>query len=46
MAIVYGPEPTILSPDDSISFNSVVPHSVACHGTEPASIHAVLYFPE
>ena len=46
VAIVYGPDKTVLGPGDSIYFNSVVPHSVSCEGSEPAEIYAVLYFPE
>lgn len=46
VAVAYGPEKTVLGPGDSIYFNSVVPHSVSCEGSEPAEIYAVLYFPE
>jgi transcriptional regulator with XRE-family HTH domain len=46
MRLLYGQEETILSPGDSVYFNSVVPHNVACHGGEKAEIYAVLYFPE
>jgi len=44
--IVMAREIHILSPGDSIYFNSIVPHHVGCAGTEPAQIYAVLYFPE
>ena len=33
----------ILNPGDSIYFDSNLPHIVACHGEEPASIFAVIY---
>ena len=35
-----------LAKGDSIYLNSIVPHHVACSGNVPASIYAVLYFPE
>lgn len=44
--IRYGQEESILTPGDSVYFNSVVPHNVACAGDEKAEIYAVLYFPE
>jgi len=44
--IVYGKEVHRLDAGDSIYYNSVVPHYVACLGDAPASIYAVLYFPE
>jgi transcriptional regulator with XRE-family HTH domain len=44
--IVYGGETIILAKGDSIYLNSIVPHQVTCHGKTPASIYAVLYFPE
>ena len=44
--IVMAREAHVLSPGDSIYFNSIVPHHVGCAGTEPAQIYAVLYFPE
>jgi len=43
--IKYGKEESVLSAGDSIYFNSVVPHNVACVGDEKAEIYAVLYFP-
>ena len=43
--VVYGQEETVLKPGDSIYFNSIVPHNVACSGEEKAEIYAVLYFP-
>ncbi|MDQ7836174.1 MAG: cupin domain-containing protein [Humidesulfovibrio sp.] len=43
--LVFGRETSILNPGDSIYFNSVVPHNVSAVGG-PASIYAVLYFPE
>ncbi|HCF05893.1 MAG: transcriptional regulator, family [Desulfomicrobiaceae bacterium] len=44
--IVYGRDTYVLSAGDSIYLNSIVPHLVRCHGNAPASIYAVLYFPE
>jgi len=44
--VIYGREESVLSPGDSIYFNSVVPHNVACAGDVKAEIYAVLYFPE
>ena len=44
--IKYGQEESILEAGDSIYFNSVVPHNVACADCEKAEIYAVLYFPE
>jgi len=44
--VVYGKESSVLSPGDSVYFNSVVPHSVHASGQEPCEIYAVLYFPE
>ncbi|AMD93636.1 helix-turn-helix domain-containing protein [Desulfomicrobium orale] len=44
--VIYGGETIILSKGDSIYLNSVVPHHVGCSGDAPASIYAVLYFPE
>jgi len=44
--IVYGKEVHQLDAGDSIYYNSVVPHYVACLGDTPAAIYAVLYFPE
>lgn len=44
--LAYGREVSILGPGDSIYYNSVVPHNLSAAGTEPASIYAVLYFPE
>jgi transcriptional regulator with XRE-family HTH domain len=46
MRIRYGQEESILSAGDSVYFNSVVPHNVACAGGQKAEIYAVLYFPE
>lgn len=46
VSVVYGPDKVVLEAGDSIYYNSVVPHSVACEGDEPAAIYAVLYFPE
>lgn len=43
--LVYGREKTVLNPGDSIYYNSVVPHNLAAF-EGPASIYAVLYFPE
>ncbi|MBI9080324.1 MAG: helix-turn-helix transcriptional regulator [Pseudodesulfovibrio sp.] len=44
--VIYGREESVLSPGDSIYFNSVVPHNVGCAGDVKAEIYAVLYFPE
>jgi len=44
--IVYGNDAITLEKGDSIYLNSIVPHHVACKGDSPASIYAVLYFPE
>jgi len=44
--LTYGREVTLLNPGDSIYYNSVVPHNLSAAGAEPASIYAVLYFPE
>lgn len=44
--LIYGRERFQLNQGDSIYYNSVVPHHLACMGEEPASIYAVLYIPE
>lgn len=44
--LLYGREKTILEPGDSIYYNSVVPHNLSATADGPASIYAVLYFPE
>ncbi len=44
--VIYGQDTHILSPGDSIYYNSVVPHCVSCYSGEKASIYAVLYVPE
>ena len=44
--IQYGAESSILKAGDSIYYNSIVPHYIISHGDEPASICAVIYFPE
>lgn len=36
----------ILNPGDSIYYDSTMPHIVACHGQEPATILAVIYAKE
>lgn len=41
----YGGNDAVLGPGDSMYYNSVVPHCVGCHGTQPAQIYAVLYVP-
>lgn len=43
--VTYGQEETLLEAGDTIYFNSIVPHNVACGGEEKAEIYAVLYFP-
>ncbi|MDO9630444.1 MAG: XRE family transcriptional regulator [Humidesulfovibrio sp.] len=45
LQLVFGRETSTLGPGDSTYFNSVVPHNVSAVGG-PASIYAVLYFPE
>jgi transcriptional regulator with XRE-family HTH domain len=44
--IIYGREVHQLDAGDSIYYNSIVPHYVSCLGDMPASIYAVLYFPD
>ncbi|PKN08769.1 MAG: DNA-binding protein [Deltaproteobacteria bacterium HGW-Deltaproteobacteria-8] len=44
--LIFGRETNILGPGDSLYYNSVVPHNLSAAGDEPASIYAVLYFPE
>ena len=44
--IQLGDHTDTLEAGDSIYYNSVVPHYVSCLGDTPASIYAVLYFPE
>lgn len=44
--VTYGNEVLTLSKGDSIYLNSIVPHNVAASDNAPASIYAVLYFPE
>lgn len=44
--IKYGQEESVIAAGDSIYFNSIVPHNVACAGDVKAEIYAVLYFPE
>lgn len=44
--IIYGKEAHQLDAGDSIYYNSIVPHYVACLGVTPAAIYAVLYFPD
>lgn len=44
--LIHGREHHELAPGDSLYFNSTAPHYVGCAGDEPASIYAVLYFPE
>jgi transcriptional regulator with XRE-family HTH domain len=46
ITLTYGRETTVLGPGDSIYYNSVVPHDLSATGDGPASIYAVLYFPE
>ncbi|MDZ7759808.1 MAG: cupin domain-containing protein [Desulfovermiculus sp.] len=41
--VIYGEDTHILEPGDSIYYNSIVPHHVACIGDEPAEVYAVLY---
>ncbi len=44
--VTYGADVITLGAGDSIYLNSIVPHHVAASGVTPASIYAVLYFPE
>ncbi|HCO12140.1 MAG TPA: cupin domain-containing protein [Desulfonauticus sp.] len=44
--LIYGQETYILKEGDSVYYNSIVPHYLSCKGDKPASIYAVLYFPE
>ena len=44
--LTYGRESFELGQGDSIYYNSVVPHHLACLGHEQAGIYAVLYIPE
>lgn len=44
--VTYGNDRFVLDKGDSIYLNSIVPHHVTCAGDTPASIYAVLYFPE
>lgn len=44
--ILYGQDTYVLGAGDSIYLNSIVPHLVRCKGDVPASMYAVLYFPE
>ncbi len=44
--VTYASEVITLAKGDSIYLNSIVPHHVGCSGDSPASIYAVLYFPE
>lgn len=44
--ITYGRDVVVLEKGDSIYLNSIVPHHVTAGGNAPASIYAVLYFPE
>ncbi|BBD09008.1 helix-turn-helix domain-containing protein [Desulfovibrio ferrophilus] len=41
----YGQEVHILTPGDSMYYNSVVPHHVGSKGPGPAEIYAVVYVP-
>ena len=46
VALQYGQEEHILEEGDSIYYNSVVPHYLGAHGTNPAEIYAVIYYPD
>lgn len=46
MRLIYGQEESVLEAGDTVYFNSIVPHNVACAGDEKTEIYAVLYFPE
>lgn len=46
LSVTYGKEEKILTPGDSIYFNSIVPHNVSAAGSGKCEIYAVLYFPE
>ncbi len=45
LKVVYGRETHILKAGQSIYYNSIVPHYVGAHGSEPAQILAVTYHP-
>jgi len=44
--IIYGQKAHPLDAGDSIYYNSIVPHYVSCLSDTPATIIAVLYFPD
>ena len=46
LRVVYGKKDEVLSPGDSVYFNSVVPHLVCSAGGEKTEIFAVIYVPE
>ena len=43
--LIYGKKTYVLSPGDSVYYNSVVDHHLGCKGDDKAEIYAVLYFP-
>jgi transcriptional regulator with XRE-family HTH domain len=43
--IEYGQDLHVLSPGDSIYYDSIVPHQLRAHGASPARILAVVYAP-
>lgn len=44
--VKYGKEEHVLESGDSLYFNSIVPHYIGTANEQPATIYAVLYFPE
>ncbi len=46
VVLQHGRERHILRQGDSLYFNSIVPHYIGAADGKPASIYAVLYFPE
>jgi transcriptional regulator with XRE-family HTH domain len=45
MEAILGTHKDILTPGDSIYYNSTMPHKVQCHGPNPAKILAVIWTP-
>ncbi|EPR32869.1 transcriptional regulator, XRE family [Alkalidesulfovibrio alkalitolerans DSM 16529] len=46
VVLEHGNERHVLDTGDSLYFNSIVPHYIGAADGKPASIYAVLYFPE
>lgn len=45
LLVIYGKERSVLSPGDTVYYNSIVPHYVGAYGSEPCSIYATFYHP-